>query len=189
MADAQINQAGNRLKCKVAMNKMAIVRFGEEVQGFKRFCIATENLNSCHGVAIISRKAAALGHIAPRHPHFPPGETYAEYFTGGMTQLVKLAENKGCFENQGTNGVLVVGFEVVKTQGADVRQYVLPYQVSAMAESLQKNLGLDAKVVEYGPVMKSSHITRPDQGKVFIEGFESGQLPVMWVEENQVHLT
>lgn len=189
MAHARISQAGNRLRM-VKMNRMAIVKFGEEYQGHKRFCIATENLNGCHGVAIISRKAAALGHLTPSHPNFPPGEAYADYFTGGMTQLISMKENKPLFEHQGANGLLVVGFEWVKTNGDDVREQALPWQVTAMAEKLKQRLGLHAKVVEHGPIEESDEKdSRPDRGKVFIEGFESGQLLVMWLEENQVNLT
>ncbi|KAL8727130.1 MAG: hypothetical protein Q9166_006263 [cf. Caloplaca sp. 2 TL-2023] len=188
MANALINQAiqTKRLKCMVDMNKLGIVYFGRKDQnGDQKFCIATANLNSCHGVAIISRKAAVLGHVAPSYPAFPPGEAYAEYFINGMVQFVTRDENRPYFENQGTNGVVVVGFSQKEGGGTEL---VLPHQVEVIAQTLRDTLGHKPKIVEYGPVNWSKIDTRPDKGKVFIEGYESGQLPVMWVEENQVLL-
>ncbi|KAI4206286.1 MAG: hypothetical protein LQ346_001182 [Caloplaca aetnensis] len=188
MANALINQAiqTKRLACMVPMNKFGIVYFGrKDSKGDQKFCIATANLNACHGVAIISRKAAVLGHAAPSHPNFPPGEVYAQYFINGIVQLVNRNENKPYFENQGMDGVLVVGFSQKEGGGTEI---VLPHQVEVIAQTLHDTLGHKPKIVEYGPVEWSHLNTRPDKGFVFIEGYESGQLPVMWVEENQVLL-
>ncbi|KAL9599247.1 MAG: hypothetical protein Q9219_003949 [cf. Caloplaca sp. 3 TL-2023] len=188
MASARIKQAidSGRLKSMVAMNKFDIIYFRMEDQhGDQKFCIATENLNSCHGVAIISRKAAVLGHIAPSSPTFPPGETYAKHFVHGMVQFVIQDVIRPFFEYQGINGVVVVGFSHTLEGSPEI---VLPHQMEVIAETLRGSLGHRPTIVQYGPVGWSNASNRPDKGKVFIEGFESGQPPVMWVEENQVLL-
>ncbi|KAL8907428.1 MAG: hypothetical protein Q9207_001398 [Kuettlingeria erythrocarpa] len=115
-------------------------------------------------------KPQFLGHAAPSHPNFPPGE---------------VNENKPYFENQGMDGVLVVGFSQKEEGGTEI---VPPHQVEVIAQTLHDTLGQKPRIVEYGPVEWSHPNTRPDKGFVFIEGYESGQLPVMWVEENQVLL-
>ncbi|KAL8939221.1 MAG: hypothetical protein Q9211_002834 [Gyalolechia sp. 1 TL-2023] len=188
MANALINRAihTKRLMCMVPMNQFAIVYFGrKDSNGDQKYCIATANLNACHGVAIISRKAAILGHVAPSNPDFPPGEVYARYFINIMLQFLTRDENKAYFENQGTNGVVLVGFS--RTEGGGT-ELVLPHQVEVVAQTLCDTLGHKPRIVDYGPVVWSHLNTRPDKGLVFIEGYESGQLPVMWVEENQVLL-
>lgn len=69
MAATMIEQArrNQRLKSEVPMNGFDIVRFGED----HKYAIATQDLNACHAIAIISTKAAILGHIAPSSPQFP----------------------------------------------------------------------------------------------------------------------
>ncbi|KAL8992128.1 MAG: hypothetical protein Q9169_007347, partial [Polycauliona sp. 2 TL-2023] len=159
MANALINEAlrTERLKSLVDMNKYDMVQFGKD----QKFSIATKNLNSCHGVAIISRKAAILGHIAPGHKGFPLGETYAEWFTKGLVQYVTKAENRPYFEDQGTNGVVVVGFTQDQDGGTAI---ALPDQVEVIAQRLRDYLGQTPKVVEYGPVSWSKLGVRPDRG-------------------------
>ncbi|KAI4137604.1 MAG: hypothetical protein LQ341_005076 [Variospora aurantia] len=88
-------------------------------------------------------------------------------------------QNKKYSVSEAIKGVLVVGFQMVEAQ-----------DVNTIANKLRDEFDLDHEVVEYGPIKKSDPTdSRPDRGKVYGEGFASGQVPTMWVEEDQVPLT
>ena len=66
MAATRLQEMQNRnlLKTIVQINDLDIVRYGE----VGKYCLATKDLNSCHAVAIISKKAAILPHTASLAP-------------------------------------------------------------------------------------------------------------------------
>ncbi|KAI4188408.1 MAG: hypothetical protein LQ346_005322 [Caloplaca aetnensis] len=167
------------LMLDVPIDGLGIVRFGEIIDGYKKYSIATEDLNSCHAVAIVSKKAAVLGHIAPSNPLASTGEAWTEFMVGRILAMVTNEANKYCFEDQGTDGIVVFG---INDQGL-----VLPDQVRILYEKIAHALGHAPRLVEY-PVDWSYNHASPNKGTVFIEGNESGQLPVVWVEDRQVSL-
>lgn len=168
------------LMLNVPINGLGIVRFGDLVNGSKRYSITTENLNSCHAVAIVSKKAAILGHIAPSSPLLPMGEAWTEFMVGRILAMMNHDLNKHCFENQGTDGIVIFG---INHEGM-----VLPDQVRILYAKIAPAIGHAPRLVEY-PVDWSVNNVSPNKGTVFIQGNESGQLPIVWVEDRQVPLT
>ncbi|KAL8726162.1 MAG: hypothetical protein Q9166_006879 [cf. Caloplaca sp. 2 TL-2023] len=90
MAAGRMQQVLGQLKSIVEMNTYDFIRFGEK----GKTCIATTELNGCHAVAIISRKAAILGHWAAMAPPkyaniYPTGEQWTSVMINGMVQTFK----------------------------------------------------------------------------------------------------
>lgn len=179
MAASMMQQAINnkRLKSLVPMNGFDIVRFGEVVGKDQKYAIATQNLNACHAVAIISMKAAILGHIAPGSPDFPTGEQWIEYMVSRF--LERVDANKESFEKQGSGGVVVFGVYN--------NLIALPEQVETLVSAIRKAIDSIPQTLPY-PVLGPLEIRGPHKGMVYIEGFGAGQLPVVWVEDRQVPL-
>ena len=170
-----------RLKSRVPMNENDIVIFGEE----GKFSLATVDLNSCHAVAIVSKKAAILAHIAPLPP-FKPNEPSQSFFSSEAWIKYKLDEviqrfedNRVNFENQGSVDVLV--FELWKGEIA------LPDQVEYIAANIEK-------VTEVAVTTKPYHVLEDTEPRTFnkcvviIEGLAIGHLPRVWVEDDQIPL-
>ncbi|KAL8787409.1 MAG: hypothetical protein Q9195_007784 [Heterodermia aff. obscurata] len=190
MARVRLNEAIqlDRLKSIVPIDNLDIVVFGEN----KKNSIATQNLNSCHTVAIVSRKAALLAHIAPGPPagaHFAPflpANQQQDLTPGDLWVRSKIGEllntferKKVHFENEGSVGVLVFGLHQGKT--------ALPDQVKYIIERVEK--------VTKAPVMTKSYygLGRTEnrsfnKSVVLIEQFATGQLPRVWVEDDLVPL-
>ncbi len=180
MAATRIDQAkaGKRMKCMVPMNGFDIVCFGELVGNDRKYAIATRNLNACHAVAIISKKAAILGYFAPRSPDFPTGEQWIEHMANRFMQRVD--ENRESFEKQGSGGIVLVGVYN--------NMIALPEQVEILVTAIRKAIESKPQTVPY-PVLGPLAHRIPDKGMVFIEGSGTGQLPVVWVEDRQIILT
>ncbi|KAL8928739.1 MAG: hypothetical protein Q9208_001517 [Pyrenodesmia sp. 3 TL-2023] len=184
MAAVMIEQAisSKRLKCMVPMNGFDIVRFGEVVGEDQKYAIATQNLNACHAVAIVSKKAAILGHFAPRSPGFPTDFPSGDQWIAHMVNrfLERVLENKELFEKQGSGGIVVVGVYN--------NSIALPEQVAILMTAIRTAIESKPHTVTY-PVLGSLIHRSPNKGMVFIEGSGTGWLPVVWVEDRQVSLT
>ncbi|KAL8798383.1 MAG: hypothetical protein Q9182_006705 [Xanthomendoza sp. 2 TL-2023] len=182
MTVARINseRSSNRLKSDVPMNRLDIVRYGES----GKYSIATQNLNSCHAVAIISRKAAILAHIAPSAPvqllqAFQTGDSWTKHMMDCIMDCFRA--NKSHFENQGAGGIIVFG----SFQGASV----LPDQVQILADKVQNVMKLPAKDVSYKVYIGGDdRDNEANKGAVLVQGNAAGQLPIVWVEENHIPL-
>ncbi|KAL8806141.1 MAG: hypothetical protein Q9182_001542 [Xanthomendoza sp. 2 TL-2023] len=131
--------ADKRLKSMVLMNGFDIVRFGEVIGTDQKYAIATQDLNACHAVAIISRKAAILGHIAPGSPKFPTGEQWIAHMVARF--LERVDANIESFEKQGTGGVVVFGVYN--------NSIALPEQVAALVSAIQSAIGREPLVTYY----------------------------------------
>ena len=169
----QVEQLG-RLQSRVPMNEHDIVIFGEG----GKFSLATEDLNSCHAVAIVSKKAAILAHIAPNSldQNFS-SEAWIKLKLDEVIQ--RFEDNRVHFENQGSVGVLVFGL----WQG----EIALPDQVDYIATNIEK-------VTEVAVTTRSYHVLKTRESRtynkcvVLIEGLAIGHLPRVWVEDDQIPL-
>jgi len=178
MAAARLLQVQNLNLAKpmVQMDKVDIIRFGEA----GKYCLATDRLNSCHAVAVVSKKAAILAHIAPHAPeHIRHKFSSADdYIKTMMTTVINcFKENKKYFDNQGSGGIVVYAMHDGKI--------ALPDQVKIVAAAIKMIMGLNATPVPY-KVLGSKEPRGPNKGVVLIEGQKSGQLPVVWVEDKTV---
>lgn len=93
--------------------------------------------------------------------------------------LERVHANKDVFEKQSSGGVIVFG--VYQSLIA------LPEQLEVLVDALGKAVNGIPKTVPY-PILGPRDSRGPHKGMVFIEGFEMGQLPVVWVEDRQVPL-
>ena len=178
MAVARLEQAKtlSRLKAIVAMNDFDIVRFGEE----NKYSLATKDLNSCHAVVIVSRKAAILAHIAPNSPDSVRNQypTSMAWITYKINQVVQcFTTNKGYFENQGPGGIVVYGIFN--------NEVALPDQLKLIAATVQNKMQLAVKGASY-KILEKQDSRGQNKGVVLIEGVAIGQLPLIWVEDRQV---
>lgn len=177
MAAAQLEkvQASNLLKKMVQMDDYDIVRFGEA----GKTCLATRDLNSCHAVVIVSKKAAILAHIAPHAPtairdQFP---TALKWTQAMMDQVIKCVQaNKSYFGNPGSGGIVIFGVY----QG----EIALPDQVKVLAANIEKILQMPARPFQY----KVPGTPSPNKGIVLIEGHPKELPPTLWVEGEKMGL-
>ncbi|KAL8648563.1 MAG: hypothetical protein Q9210_004916 [Variospora velana] len=177
MAAAQLEkvQASNLLKKMVQMDDYDIVRFGEA----GKTCLATRDLNSCHAVVIVSKKAAILAHIAPHAPTAIRDQfsTALKWTQAMMDQIIKCVQaNKSYFENPGSGGIVIYGVY----QG----EIALPDQVKLLAASIEKILQMPARPFQYNVPGNPG----PNKGIVLIEGNPMGLQPTLWVEEKKMGL-
>ena len=190
MAFARLEQVRGlgSLKSIVPVNGLDIVVFGED----GKYSIGTVNLNSCHAVAITSTKAALLAHISP-HPtteaefaELPPAQQ-DEALTLGDTwirhkipEVIKRFKAKKIhFENEASVGIVVFGL----WQG----EIALPDQLNYIAATIEEEIGVPVTTKSYRVIdVKESWI--PNNVCVLIEGFATGQLPLVWVENDQISL-
>ena len=119
-----------QLKAMVPMDKFDIVEYGVD----EKYSLATANLNSCHAVAIVFRKAAILAHIAPGAPgdlaqQFTSADAWVTFKIGQVVQCVK--DNSAPFDVQGSGCVLVNGL-------FPPGKMALPDQVRIVAHAVQK---------------------------------------------------
>ncbi|KAL8820872.1 MAG: hypothetical protein Q9223_000991 [Gallowayella weberi] len=170
----------NRLKSDVPMNHLDIVCYGEN----GRYSIATQNLNGCHAVAIISRKAAILAHIAPSAPvqwlqAFPSGDSWSQHMMNRILQC--FLANKIHFENQDAGGIIIFG----SWDGA----MALPDQVRILAYNVKEIMNLDTRAVPYKVYTEDdTRDNEANKGAVLVQGIAAGQLPILWLEEHQIPL-
>ena len=181
MAAAQLAkvQSSGVLQKMVQMDDYDIVRFGEA----GKTCLATQDLNSCHAVIIVSKKAAVLAHIAPNIPpnasaavrsQFPTAQHWIQAM---MAKVIKCVEaNKSYFDNPGSGGIVIYG--VYKGEIA------LPDQVKLLAANIEKLLHIPARPYQY----KVPGTPGPNKGIVVIEGHPVGLPPTLWVEANKIVL-
>lgn len=168
----------NLLKTVVQMNDLDIVRYGEA----GKYCLATKDLNSCHAVAIIPKKAAILAHIAPLAPeairnNFASGD---EWIKSMMTKVINcFKSNKSYFDSQESGGIVVFSMYEGKVALHD--------QVKILAVAVKNIIGVPTKPVSY-KVLASTEPCGSNKGVVLIEGPRSRQLPIFWVEDKQVLL-
>ena len=180
MAAARLKQVQDLglLKTMVQMNRFEIVRFGEA----GKYCLATNNLNSCHAVVILSKRAAILAHIAPNAPaaiahQFQSAEHWIKAKIAEVINCFK--SNKSFFENQGPGSVVAYG--VYRDQPA------LKDQVTIIAATLKQLVSPIVKIQAY-QVLESNQPRGPDKGVVLVEGYKSGAAPVVYIEENKAAL-
>ncbi|KAL8838114.1 MAG: hypothetical protein Q9170_002255 [Blastenia crenularia] len=178
MAAAQLKkvQDSGQLKRLVEMDDYDIVIFGRE----RKTCLATEDLNSCHAVIIVSKKAAVLAHIAPHAPaeirhQYPTALHWTQTMIDRVVSCVQA--NKSHFEDPGSGGIVVYGVY----QG----EIALPDQVKLLAANIEKVLRLQARPFRY----QVPGTPGPNKGIVIIEGDPMGQSPTLWVEEYKIVLT
>ncbi|KAL8670952.1 MAG: hypothetical protein Q9168_004535 [Polycauliona sp. 1 TL-2023] len=188
MAAQLIEQARDaKMLREVFMTKTEIVRYGEDASRWTgdddkkyltaKYAIATEDLNACQAVAIISKKAAIMSHISPLSPNFPTGEQWAEYMMNCILAVVRC--NKDCFPDQGSDGIVVFGI-----QGQEIK---LESHVKLLITMIRKALMLNPQLITYPVLLELEH--RPtNKGMVYIEGYTTGQMPIVWVEHRQVFL-
>ncbi|KAL8952309.1 MAG: hypothetical protein Q9222_001761 [Ikaeria aurantiellina] len=174
----QANAAGI-LKSIVPMNDFEIVRFGED----GKYCLATENLNGCNAVAIVSRRAAILGHVAPMSPDpssFPNADAWVQSFINRV--LTCFYQNRAYYENQGAGGIVIYGM----FDG----QPGLPDQINILSESIQRYVGIVPQKKSYRVLFNDEEreAENANKGKVLVEGNASQQLPVIWVEDDRIQL-
>ncbi|KAL8790511.1 MAG: hypothetical protein Q9195_006342 [Heterodermia aff. obscurata] len=179
MATAQLReaQALGTLKTIVQMNRLDIVRFGEN----QKLCIATTGLGSCHAVAIVSRKATILAHISPRDPEDKSNNTSERWIESKIEEVIAcFTANQSYFENQGSSGIVI--YAICKY----TREVLLKDQVILLAANIEAKIRVKAKSSTYKvPIERQD----PDQGTVLIRGSTAGQLPVVWVEHKTVQLS
>lgn len=180
MAAAKLQQvrARNILKTTVPMIHHDIIRFGEDGM----WCIATVDLNACHAVIIVSKKAAILTHIAPLPPEairdkYPTSE---DWIKDMMTRVIScFIANKQYFEHQGLGGIVIYGVYNKEIALAD--------QVKLLAATVQKIVGSNTRPVAYN-VIGSSEPRNADKGIVLVDGSQPAQPPVIWVEDKRYTL-
>ncbi len=180
MAAARLQQvrARNILKTTVPMNHHDIIRFGEAGM----WCLATVDLNACHAVVIVSKKAAILTHIAPRPPEAIRDRysTSEDWIRDMMTKVIScFIANKQYFEHQGSGGIVIYGIHN--------KEIALPDQVKLLAATVQKIVGSNTRPVAYN-VLGSSEPRNSDKGIVLVDGSQSAQPPVVWVEDKRYSL-
>ncbi len=170
MAAAQLEQvrARNILKTTMPMNHHDIIRFGEAGM----CCIATVDLNACHAVVIVSKKAAILAHIAPLPPEAIRDRcpTSEDWIKDMMTQVIScFIANKQYFEHQGLGGIVIYGVHNKEIALAD--------QVKLPMATVQKIVGSNTRPVAYN-VLGSSEPRNADKGIVLVDGSQPAQPPV-----------
>ena len=175
----QVERLG-RLKSLVPINECDSVIFGEE----GKFSLTTKDLTSCHAVAIVSKKAAILAHIAPLpHPknksgqNFPSSEAWIKHKLDEVIQ--RFEDNKVHFENQGSVGVMVFGLWKGKI--------ALPDQVDYIAANIEKVAAVAVTTKSYH-VLESEETRSLNKCVVLIEGLAIDHLPRVRVEDNQIPL-
>ena len=187
MANARLERErrANRLKM-VQMNKEDIVIFGQD----NKFSIATDRLNSCHALAIVSKQAAILAHIAPSAPdvpedgpanplvRFPTGDLWVQEMLREIVQ--RLRDNRKYFENVDSGGVVVYGMKDNKC--------ALPHQVDRIASAVGKIIKRDVGRVSYDIDLSKRDWSLTNKVVVLVEGIAVGQLPNLWVDDRKVEL-
>jgi hypothetical protein len=76
---------GSNQTVSVTMDEVKFAVFGEETDVYY---LLTEDLNSCFGVAIVSRTAGSLGHIPPRSHE----ENKDDHFLGDRNVVLRMTE-------------------------------------------------------------------------------------------------
>ena len=188
MANARLEQekSANRLECMVPIDFNDIVIFGKN----NKFSIATDRINSCHAVAIVSRKAAILAHIAPMSPNIPEkgsANPRILYPTGDLRidqklkeVMQRLKDNRQYFENADPGSVVVYGLRD--------NQCALPDQVDRIASVVQTIIRRDVKRVSYPIDMSKVDWKMTNKVVVLVQGTVVGQLPNVWVENQKLEL-
>ena len=181
MAVARIvsERGRGRLQNMVAMNAYDIVCFGNR----GKYSLATENLNSCHAIIIVSKKAAILAHIAPHSPdnirsQYP---TSALWISHKIDQVVQcFNNNKSNFENQGPGGIVVYGILN--------KEVALPDQLKLILGTIQSKMQISPQGASY-KILEAGAPRGPNKGVVLIEGIAANQLPRVWVEDREILLS
>ncbi|KAL8913343.1 MAG: hypothetical protein Q9171_001820 [Xanthocarpia ochracea] len=177
---SQVRQS-KELKTEVQMNHFDHVIFGED----GKTCISTEDLNGCHAVAIISKKAAILGHWAvwaPAHEAsaYPTGEQWTSEMINRMMHRFRDLSNS--FKNLGPGGIIIYGLIHGKDGDPD---FYMDEHVKIIAEEIKKALDIKAKEEPY-KVLEMQEPRPLDKGIILIEGNTSGQSPIVWLEHRQL---
>lgn len=151
----------NLPKTMIQMNDLDIVSYVE----IEKYCLATKNLNSCHAVTIISKKAAILAHIAPLaskaiRNSFASGD---EWIKSMMIKVINcFRSNKSYFDSQESGGIVV--FDICE------RKVALHDQVKILAAAVKNIVGVPTKPVSY-KVLASTEPCGSNKGVVLIEGW------------------
>ena len=148
--------------------------------------IGNRDLNACHAVAIVSKAAAILAHIAPGPPPLDNGKPNPRFANADEWVCSKMEEVSGCFnkerhrfENQGAGGIMVYGL----LNGEPLRD-----QLTIVAKAIAKMVNALPMGVDYKVINVEKEEAGPDKSIVVIEGVEPGQMPKLWVEHRQVPL-
>jgi hypothetical protein len=146
------------------------------VYGRTKTCIGTDQLGACHAVVIVSRKAAIVGHVAPR----PPSSTYTyedagnDHVANFMDRLINYSwVYESLFPSDPNAWVICATF------GGEV---ALPNQQEIIIAKLDDaGFQVDASRTYKVPFTASN----PDRGSVFVDG--RGDTIKVWVEEKLVY--
>ncbi|KAI4263884.1 MAG: hypothetical protein L6R42_000986 [Xanthoria sp. 1 TBL-2021] len=163
----------------VPMDELAIMVFG--VDSPYKGCLATQYLNSCRAVVIISTQAALLAHIGPRapdspSPYLPSGMNWIQRFMARISLLLNGNQYRRYFENQGPGGLVIFGALGGKPQGLE--------ELASLAAAVQDIIQVPPKGIRYD-VINSSDPRTENKGLVLVEGIASGQYPRIWVEDHE----
>ncbi|KAI4246288.1 MAG: hypothetical protein L6R40_001956 [Gallowayella cf. fulva] len=161
----------------VPMDEHATMVFGLD-SPYKN-CLATQHLNSCRVVVIISKQAALLAHIGPRAPNspspdLPSGRDWINTFMAHISLTLHSGRYKPHFENQGPGGLVIFGVLGGEPQGME--------ELAHLAAAVQTIINVSPKGIRYN-VIQPEDPRNENKGKVLVEAISPGQYPRVWVED------
>lgn len=163
----------------VPMDGLGLTVFG--IDSPYKDCLATQYLNSCRAVVIISKQAALLAHIGPRapdspNPHQPTGMQWVHRCMAHISSKLHDERYKRHFENQGPGGLVIYGAMGGNPQGLE--------ELASLAAAVQAIIKVPPKGIRYD-VVATGDPRNENKGLVLVEGTASGQYPRVWVEDHE----
>ncbi|KIX03846.1 uncharacterized protein Z518_07399 [Rhinocladiella mackenziei CBS 650.93] len=158
----------------VPMNEVGIAFWSST-----RHYLATEGLNGCTGVAIISRTAGILAHIAPLPPNTQSNNNNSghENLVRKMQRVITLYNTYRAHFPEGRSCIVAAVYQ---------NAVALPEAVQTITAVLNR-LGLPIKITYYN-VLESGTARFPGQTSIVIDA-NAGGWPKMYVNNQEVRYT